>query len=132
MALCLMLVLAAYGLRDMQGAAELSKGDGICKVKPGHPHHKGICDMNRNDEMVCRSQYLFCDWVPAKIIPAHCEGKPEHPHHKGICDMNRSEKMVCHSPNICSATGSQTRRFTSSEADESQTLTCSQALALTT
>ena len=97
MALCLMLVLAAYGLRDMRGAAELSKGDGICRVKPEHPRHKGICDMNRNDEMVCRSQYLFCDWVPAKIIPAHCEGKPEHPHHKGICDMNRNEKMVCQS-----------------------------------
>ena len=88
------MVMASDALRDMQGAStelshsvkevEQTKGDGICRAKPDKQTHKGICDFNRDDEYVCKSQYLFCDWVPAKVIPAHCEGRPEHPAHSSV------------------------------------------------
>ena len=68
----------------------------ICRVKPGKETHKGICDFSR-EKSVCDWQDLFCDWVPAKWVPADCEGKPEHPAHKGIFDFNRNEEMVCKS-----------------------------------
>ena len=106
----LLMVMASDALRDMQGAStelshsvkevEQTKGDGICRAKPDKQTHKGICDFNRDDEYVCKSQYLFCDWVPAKVIPAHCEGRPEHPAHKGICDFNRNEEFVCKSQSM--------------------------------
>ena len=67
-----------------------------CRVKPGKETHKGICDFSR-EKFVCDWQDLFCDWVPAKWIPAPCAGgKPEHPVYKGI-DFNRNEEMVCKS-----------------------------------
>ena len=106
----LLMVMASDALRDMQGAStelshsvkevEQTKGDGICRAKPDKQTHKGICDFNRDDQYVCKSQYLFCDWVPAKVIPAHCEGRPEHPAHKGICDFNRNEEFVCKSQSM--------------------------------
>ena len=40
--------------------------------KPEHPAHKGIFDFNRNEELACKSQYMFCDWVPAKKVYEGC------------------------------------------------------------
>eukprot|EP00438_Fugacium_kawagutii_P009935 Skav214628 [mRNA] locus=scaffold1009:30704:31078:- [translate_table: standard] len=101
----MLMATASHALRDMQSAAELKaekdvegseQPAGKCKAKPEHQSHKGICAMSQ-EKFLCDSQYLFCDWVPAKKIPPHCEVKPEHPSHKGICDMNRNNQMICES-----------------------------------
>ena len=106
--LLVMSVSTCWALRDLQGASDLSQhvksvggnsegeDKGICRVKPGKETDKGICDFSR-EKSVCDWQDLFCDWVPAKWVPADCEGKPEHPAHKGIFDFNRNEEMVCKS-----------------------------------
>ena len=110
--LLVMSLSTCWALRYLQGASDLSQhvksvggnsegeDKGICMDLQGEARQRDSqkhLRLQQGEVCVCDWQDLFCDWVPAKWIPAPCEGKPEHPAHKGIFDFNRNEEMACKS-----------------------------------